>query len=206
MRPDRRRCSVGRRQWLAGGSSAVSKGKAGLPPNGALIITTAGKMSGRAIAHIACEGRAGIMAYHGGDRPVAERQHQAQGIPHLVQRSKRREVRIVIRTPAGGATVAANIGGDDVIAGLCQRNHHVPPTVGQLGKAMQQQQGRSISGLVTRFQYMHAQSVDVVDESRPYAVRQPGGRVGFQLIAQARRLGIHPARDHRGCPKRSQPE
>ncbi len=38
---------------------------------------------------------------------------------------------------AGGTTVATNIRSEDMVAGLCQRHHHVSPAVGQLGKAVQ---------------------------------------------------------------------
>ena len=39
-----------------GGSSALSKGKVGVPLNGAVIIATAGQMSGRVMPHQAASG------------------------------------------------------------------------------------------------------------------------------------------------------
>ena len=76
------------------------------------------------------------------DRAVAERRDQTQCVAHRVQQPKRPEIVVVIRAPAGGAAVPTLVGGDDVEPRRGQRRHDLSPGIGQLGKAVQQQDAR----------------------------------------------------------------
>ena len=91
--------------------------------------------------------RTEIVADHGRDRAIAERGHQPEGVAHEVEQTKRRNVAVVAGVPSGGAAIAALVRRHHVKAGGRQRPHHLAPRVGQLGKAVQQQQAR-VAGLL----------------------------------------------------------
>ena len=98
-------------------------------------------------------------------RAIPEGGDQPQRVANHVQPAERREVAIVVVVPSGRAPVPSQIGRDDVIPGLGQRHHHVPPAVGQLWEAVEQQQTRSAPALVTGLEHVDAEAVDVVHES-----------------------------------------
>ena len=124
------------------------------------------------------------MADHRIQRAVAERRDQRERVAHGVQAAEGPQAAVVVGAPAGGAPVAALVGGDDVVAGVGERRHDVPPTVGELREAVEKEQGRTPPGLEAGFEHVHRQAVDVVDEARADAVREPARIVG------ADRLGL----------------
>ncbi len=109
--------------------------------------------------------RAEIMADHGIDAAVAERRHQPERIAHQIGQPERGEIAVVVRIPSGGAAIAALVRRDHVIAGRRQSRHHLAPAIGEFGKAVQQQKTGAAFGFVAGLQHMHAQAVDVVDDS-----------------------------------------
>jgi len=60
-------------------------------------------------------------------RPVAERPHQPQRVPHQVQRPDGREVAVVVGAPAGGAAIPALVRRHDAEPRRGQRRHHLAP-------------------------------------------------------------------------------
>ena len=116
--------------------------------------------------------RAEIVPDHGRDRAMAEREGERQRIFHDVENAERREVAVVGSVPAGGAAIAALVRCNDVKSGCRQRQHHLAPAIGELRKAVQQQDARPASGFVTGLQHVHREAVDVVDETRADAARQ----------------------------------
>ena len=83
---------------------------------------------------------------------AAERGHQTQSIAHDVEQTEAREVSVVSFVPAGGKAVAALVRRHHVIAGIGQGRHHFAPGVGQLGKAVQEQQTGPRGIVVAGFQ------------------------------------------------------
>ena len=106
---------------------------------------------------------------------VAERGDEAERVAHRVERVERAEVVVVIGAPAGGAAIAAQIGGDDVKAGSGERPHHLAPGIGELREPVQQQDAGPAGGLVPGFEDVDAQPVDPLDKTRADAGRQHGG-------------------------------
>ena len=161
------------------------------------------------------DGRSEVVADHRVHRAVAERRDQRQRVAHRVQAAERTETAVVVRAPAGGAAVAALVGGDDVVARVGQRRQDVPPAIGQLREAVQEEQRRPPPALEAGFEHVHRQAVDVVDEPRADAVRQPArvvgtdflrlrGRCGGALRAggpRRRRCFAAPLAHHRGGPE-----
>ena len=115
-----------------------------------------------------------VVADDGLHGAVSERRNQPQGIAPQVQKAKRAEVAVIVGVPARGASIAALVWRNHVIAGRRQRQHHFAPAVGELGKAMQQQEAWAVLAIEPGLQHVHAQAVDVVDEARANA-----GRKGF---------------------------
>ena len=105
-------------------------------------------------------------ADYDGDLAIAERRHQSQRIAHRVQDAKRPQIGVVIGAPAGGAAIAALVGSNDVVTGLGQARHHLAPGIGQLGKAVQQQDQLPARGGETGLENVHPQPVDLVDKAR----------------------------------------
>ncbi len=131
-------------------------------------------------------GRAEIVADHGGDGAVAEGRDEPHGIPDQVEKAERPEVAVILAVPADGAAIAALVGGDDMKALRRQRQHHLAPAVGQLREAVQQQEAGPAFGLEARLQDVHPQAVDVVDEASANARRQRrqarDGRAGHRRL------------------------
>ena len=106
------------------------------------------------------------MADDGIDGCVAEGRYEAECIAHQIGKPKRREIAIVVRVPASGATIATLIRRDHVIAGPRKLRHHLAPAIGKFRKAMQQQQTRAPTRLEASLEHMHAKAVDVFNEAR----------------------------------------
>ena len=103
---------------------------------------------------------------------IAEREDKSERVAHQIGQAERGEVAVVIRIPAGGAAIAALVRRDDMIAGLAERQHHLAPAIGQLRKAVQQQEAWPAPGLEAGFEQMNRQAVDIVDATRADAARQ----------------------------------
>ena len=99
-------------------------------------------------------------------RAVAKRVDEPDGVSRHVENAKRIGIGVVGIVPAGGAAVAALIGGDHVIAGGRQRRHHLAPAIGELREAMQEQDRRPARRFVTCLQNMHGHAVHVCDLAR----------------------------------------
>src|SRR5688500_16098281 len=108
----------------------------------------------------------------------AEVTQEGKCIGDDVEDAKGAKVAVVAAVPPGGAAVAALVGREHVEARRREGRHHLPPAVGELGEAVQQQDAR-LAGRAG-FQHVHAQAVDVVDEAR------------LQDLGQAPRLIITP--------------
>ena len=93
------------------------------------------------------------MAKDGVDAAIAERRHQPECVAHQIGEAERGEIAVIVGIPAGGATIAALIRRDHVIAGSSQGGHHLAPTERQFGKAVQQQQARPAFGFKAGFQH-----------------------------------------------------
>ncbi len=98
-------------------------------------------------------------------RFVAERIDEPGRVADHVEDAERIAVGVVGAIPAGGAPIAALIGRDHVIARGRKRQHHLAPAIGELGKAVQQQQARPARRLEARLQHMHHEAVVVVDHA-----------------------------------------
>ncbi len=118
----------------AGGASAVSNGNGGGPANGALISATERKTSGRTSAHQAATEAPKSWPTTAATERWPNAEHQCQRIPDRIQYAERMQVAVVIRAPAGRAAIAALVGGNDVKPRLGQRQHHLAPRIGDLGK------------------------------------------------------------------------
>ena len=109
------------------------------------------------------------MPHDRGQRAVAKRGDEPQGVAHQIEKAKGTQVAVVVAIPPSGSTIAPLIGGDHVKPGGGQRQHHLAPAIGQLWEPVQQQDARTISGLVSGLRQMDAQAVVVVDEAGPDA-------------------------------------
>ena len=190
-----RRAPRGSSGWRAAPAAlpSVAKGRSGGPANGALINASERNTSGRTSAHQAATDGAEIVADHRRDLAVAERRDQAQRVAHRVEHAERGEIVVVIGAPAGGAAVAALIGRDDVKPGLGQRHHDLAPGIGDLGKAVQQQQARPAGLVEAGFEDVHVEAVDPVDKA--------GADAGGQHRAVKRsQFGHHPLPSRRLSP------
>ena len=118
------------------------------------------------------DGRPEIMPNDGGHPAIAERRHEAQRVPHHVEAPERVEIGVVAGVPARRPPIAALVRRHDVIPRRGERDHHMAPAVGELGKAMQEQHQRPSAPRVARFQQMHPQAVDVRHEARSNPCRQ----------------------------------
>ena len=116
--------------------------------------------------------RAEVVADDGGNGTVAERRDEPQRVPHQVEDTKGAQIAIVVAVPAGGAAIAALVGGHHVKPLRRQRQHHLAPAVGELREAVQKQEAGPALGLEPGLQHVHPEAVAVVDEARAYAVGQ----------------------------------
>ena len=95
------------------------------------------------------------------DVAIAERRDETQGIPDRVQNPKGSEIAVVVRIPPGGAPIASQIGRHDMEPRRGERQHDLSPGIGELRKAVQQQDQRPPLGLKAGLQHVYPQSVDV---------------------------------------------
>jgi hypothetical protein len=72
-----------------------------------------------------------------GDRTVAQRRYQTERVFDHVGDTERCEIAIVVAVPARGAAEAALVGGDHVVPGVGERQHHLAPTVGNFWETVQ---------------------------------------------------------------------
>ncbi len=114
------------------------------------------------------------MADHAGDLAVTERPDHAECVAHGVQQAEAAQVAVISAVPTGRATVAAQVGGDDVEAGGGERRHHLAPGIGELREAVQEKDEGAAGGFVAGFQDVNAQSVDAVEEAGADAGGQDG--------------------------------
>ena len=103
---------------------------------------------------------------------MAERRHQRERIPHQVQKAKGSKIAVVVRIPSGRATVAAPVRRHDMETGGGERHHYLPPGIGELREAVEQQHARPSRRIEARLQQVNPQAGDVIDEARPYAGRK----------------------------------
>ena len=95
------------------------------------------------------------MPHDGGHGAVAERIDEPDGVAHHVENAEGIGIGVIGVVPAGGAPVAALVGGDDVITRRRQRQHHLAPAIGQLREAVQQQHGGPARRLEAGLQHMN---------------------------------------------------
>ena len=126
--------------------------------------------------------RAGVVSGDARHRLVAERIDEPGGVAHHVEDAERIAVGVVGAVPAGGAAIAALVGRDHVIAGGRERQHHLAPAIGELGKAVQQQQARPARRLEAGLEHMHRQAVVVVDHAGADARGQRAVAVGRETL------------------------
>ena len=67
--------------------------------------------------------------------------------------------------------VAALVGRNDVVARRRKRGHHLAPTVGEFGEAVQEQDTGPAGGFEAGFEHMHGEAIDVVHEPAANAAR-----------------------------------
>jgi len=103
--------------------------------------------------------------------------------------SVRHGTEVVVELHAGAAApaVAAQVRRDNVIAGSGNRQHHLAPAVRELREPMHQQHRGAPRALVSRFEHVHADSVDVLEHPRADATRQH--RRGQRTVLRRRRDG-----------------
>src|SRR6185437_16819083 len=106
------------------------------------------------------DGRAEIMAYHGGGLAVAERRDEGERVAHQIEQAEGAEIAVIGAVPAGGAAIAALVRGDDAIAGGGERRHRLAPAIGELGEAVQEEDERTISAFVAGLGDMHGEAGD----------------------------------------------
>jgi hypothetical protein len=92
---------------------------------------------------------------------VAERVQNADHVAQQIQKAEAREIGVVARVPTGGAPVAALVGSDRVITRCGQRRQDLAPAIGELGKAVQQQDRRPAGPLEAGLEDVDIQAVDV---------------------------------------------
>ena len=135
--------------------------------------------------------RAKIVPDHRGNRAASQRVYQPKLVTHRIQQAERIQIRygVVVRMPAGGAAITAQIRCDDMVPGLGQRRHDPAPRIREFGKPVQQQHAGPIAGVETGLQDMHAQSVDIGHETRANAGGQHGAvercEVGHRAFSHA---------------------
>jgi hypothetical protein len=132
------------------------------------------------------------MADNGCRLPIAERGDEAERVAHRIQQAERRQVVVVIGAPSSGAAVAAQIRRNRVKPGGGERRHDLAPGIGDLRKAVQQQQQRP-SGLAG-FKDMNAQPVDPLDKARADA----GGKNSEVERRQIGHAGLQGKRSQQG--------
>jgi len=118
---------------------------------------------------------------------VPQRVDQPDGVARHVENAKRIRVGVVGVVPAGGAAVAALVGGDHVIAGVGEGRHHFAPAVGEFWESVHHQNERPARRLEASFQDVHGQAVHVGDVARANA----GGKRAAAVRRKLREIGLH---------------
>src|SRR5438270_13322717 len=103
---------------------------------------------------------------------MAERKHECQRVLYDVENAEEVEIAIIGAVPPGRAPIAALVRRNHVEASGCERQHHLAPAVGKLGKAVQQQDAWPSRLLVARLEHMHREAIDVLNEARADAGRK----------------------------------
>ena len=101
----------------------------------------------------------GVVAHDHCDRVIAQRMDQGDLVAHLVEGKKLDEVRIKGIVPAGGATVAAKVRRDRIIARGGQRRHHLAPAITKVWKTVQQEHERLARS--ASLNDVHRQAIDI---------------------------------------------
>jgi hypothetical protein len=137
--------------------------------------------------------------------PIAESQNETKGVPDGVQDPEGSEIAIKVGVPALGAAVTPLIGRHDMELLRCERQHHLSPGIGELRKAVQQQNQRPAARLMTGLEHMHIEAVDVARKAGADAAGKRG-TVQRRQISHARLLwdgtGAQP---RRRCRQRRAP-
>src|SRR6185295_18664183 len=94
--------------------------------------------------------------------PDLEARKERHGVFDDVEDAERAEMAVVAAVPSGRAAIAALVGREYMEARCRERRYQFAPAVGELRKAMQQQD----AGLsrCPGLEHVHAQAVDGVDE------------------------------------------
>jgi hypothetical protein len=93
----------------------------------------------------------------------AEFSEELRGILDQIEHAELREIAVVTAVPAGGASVAALIGRDQMEARVGKPRHDFAPAKGELGKAVQQEHRGP--ACIARLEDVHAKAVDTFDEA-----------------------------------------
>ena len=120
-----------------------------------------------------------VVAHHRLGGVVAHREQDAERVAHQVEEAEGHEIAVVVGAPARGPAVAALVGRDRVVAGGGQRRQHLAPAVGQLGKAVQQQDGGAVGRFEPGLQHVDVEAIDAGQEAGADAGRQERGGERF---------------------------
>jgi hypothetical protein len=99
------------------------------------------------------------------DVVIPKSRNETKGIPNRVQNPEGGEIAIVIGIPAGGTAVAPLIRRHDMKPGRGERQHHLSPGIGELRKAVEEQDQRPARRPVAGLQQVHVQAIDVPHEA-----------------------------------------
>ena len=120
---------------------------------------------------------------------ITKGRDETQRIPDRVQKPEGSEVAIIVSVPAGGASVAPQIGGYDMKSRRGERQHDSPPGEGEFREAVQQQDRRPSLGVKAGLQHVYPQPVDVGHEAGANA-RSNHGTLQRPDIGHARLLAM----------------
>src|SRR5262249_41807844 len=97
-----------------------------------------------------------------GDVAVAERVHESNCIPHHIEYAEGIGIRIIGSVPARGPAISPLVRGKHVIARLRQRQHYLTPAIGELRKAVHEENCRPVRLVESCLEDVHGQTtVDV---------------------------------------------
>ena len=106
------------------------------------------------------------MADHGNNGAIADRRHQAEHIPHLVEKRERPKIVIESDVRTAAASVTAKVRCDDVKARARERRNHSSPAISQFRKPVDEQDAWPRGAFESCLQYVVGDAVDIVDEAR----------------------------------------
>ena len=154
------------------------------------------------------DGGAEVVTDDGGGVVASDGGEQSRDVADKVEHAEFAEVDIVVGVGAGGMSVSALIGGDDVVAGVGEWEHDVAPAVGDFGEAVQEQEAGSVGIVRPGFQEVDVESVDAGDGAGADSVGQcavgvGGGRVGHWDANRARATAVMASRAAAGSRKGS---